>query len=87
MPITGSQVTASASYAIDGVPTDPAAVTLTVRAPDGTQTTPTPSNPDVGVYEWTQTLTEPGVWWFRWDAPPFEVVECCEKATPAAVTV
>jgi hypothetical protein len=39
-------------------------VTLTVRAPDGTVTTPTPTNPSAGVYRYDLAATQPGLWWY-----------------------
>lgn len=43
---------------------DPTSITMAVRAPDGTKTTPSPSKISTGVYQYNLPLTEPGVW--RW---------------------
>lgn len=40
-------------------------VTVTVRAPNGTLTTPAVTNPSLGVYQTTFTLTQVGVWRFE----------------------
>jgi hypothetical protein len=47
-----------------GTPTNPSAVTLTVRAPDGTITTPTPTNTGPGVWHYDLSVTQPGLWWY-----------------------
>jgi hypothetical protein len=39
-------------------------VALTVRAPDGTITTPTPTNPSTGVYHYDLAASQPGLWWY-----------------------
>lgn len=39
-------------------------VTLTVRAPDGTLTTPTPAHPSTGVYHYDLSASQPGLWWY-----------------------
>src|SRR4051812_29508852 len=47
-----------------GTLTNPTAVTLTVRAPDGTITTPSPTNPSTGVFHYDLSVTQPGLWWY-----------------------
>src|SRR3954469_17416489 len=47
-----------------GTLTNPTAVTLTVRAPDGTVTTPSPTNPSTGVFHYDLSVTQPGLWWY-----------------------
>jgi hypothetical protein len=47
-----------------GAPTNPTAVTLTVRAPDGTITTPTPTNTGTGVWHYDLSVSQPGLWWY-----------------------
>lgn len=46
-----------------GVPTN-TTVTMEVRAPDGTVTTPTPTNTGAGVYHYDLAVTQPGLWWY-----------------------
>lgn len=47
-----------------GVATNPTGVTLTVRAPDGTVTTPTPTNPSTGVYHFDLAASQAGLYWY-----------------------
>jgi hypothetical protein len=51
----------------DDVLTDPVTVVLTVRSPSGIVTTPTFTNPSVGVYESVVTLDEVGIWRWEWE--------------------
>lgn len=46
-----------------GAPTNTTCV-LEVRAPDGTVTTPSPTNSGAGVYHYDQAITMPGLWWY-----------------------
>jgi hypothetical protein len=46
-----------------GTPTN-TTVVLEVRAPDGTITTPAPSNPGAGVYHYDLSVSAPGLWWY-----------------------
>ena len=64
----GSQVNVTATFTVvaTGATINPTAVTFTVRKPDGTQTTPTPSNLSTGVYQATLTIDQAGTW--RWRA-------------------
>jgi hypothetical protein len=50
----------------DGLPTDPTTVTLTLRAPDGTQATPAPTTSGQGVYEHDWSPTQGGNWTVHW---------------------
>lgn len=74
----------------DGTLVDPSNVLLTVRAPDGTETTPAPSNPSVGVYEHELTFDEAGIWRWRWSGETTEgtvAVECSECILASSVLV
>jgi hypothetical protein len=51
----------------DDVPTN-ATVVLTVTAPDGTPSNPSPTNPTTGTYKATIAITDDGVWRFKWVA-------------------
>ncbi len=46
-----------------GTPTN-TTVALEVRAPDGTLTTPSPTNTGAGVYHYDLQVTQPGLWWY-----------------------
>lgn len=48
------------------VPADPGTVTVTVRAPDGSTSTPTVSNMGTGEYRADVTATLAGMWVYRW---------------------
>lgn len=50
-----------------GAAVDPTTVVLKVLDPDGTQSTPTPTNPAVGEYEYVQSLTKAGKWLYRFE--------------------
>lgn len=50
---------------IAGVPTNPSAVTLRVRKPDGTVLTPSPTNPGVGIYSHLLSPDLSGWWTYR----------------------
>ena len=58
------QLTANFSTVATEVLISPTSVTFTVRAPDGTEQTPTPINPSTGVYQTSVSITESGTW--RW---------------------
>lgn len=61
----GDPITVTVTFTVAGVPTDPTAVVLTVRAPDGAQTTPVTTNPSVGVFEAIVTPDQAGIWTYR----------------------
>lgn len=50
-----------------GAAADPTTVTLTVQAPDGTQTTPTPTSSVTGTWTADVSVTQAGVWWYRFE--------------------
>lgn len=68
MPITdiGDPVTVKTTFTVGGVPTNPTTVVLTIRAPDGTQTTPATTNPSVGVFQANVIPTQGGIWRAHW---------------------
>lgn len=59
--LTGRFLNASGALA------DPSAVVLTVTAPDGSVTTPSPTHASTGVYTHNLTLTQAGIWVYRWE--------------------
>ncbi len=61
-------VVLSATFTVGGTLTNPSSVTLTVRAPDGTESTPTPVNDSTGKYHANVTPTEaPGSYVYLWE--------------------
>lgn len=62
----GSTRRIEAEFTADGVPTDPTTTTLTVTAPDGTETTPAPTHDGDGEYHHDQLLDQSGRWTFAW---------------------
>lgn len=48
-----------------GALVNPTTVTMAVKAPDGTQTTPTPTNVSTGIYHYQQSATQAGVWTWK----------------------
>lgn len=67
--IVGDSVHLSTVLAVDGVPTDASdTMTLTVVAPDGTETTPTPNHDGTGEYSLDLLVNVSGHWWYRWEA-------------------
>jgi len=64
----GDLVTLRVTFTTAGVLTSPTTVTLTVRMPDGTTSTPTPTLESVGVYAYNLLLSASGAWHYRWAA-------------------
>ncbi len=65
----GDTVTLKAEFFSDAamtIPADPTAVTLQIKKPDGTLTTPTPAHTTTGVYLYDLDLTAPGRWRWRY---------------------
>lgn len=63
----GDQVTISVSvYNAAGTLADPTTVTLTVRKPDGTLTTPLVTKNSTGVYHADVFPDINGTWYYRW---------------------
>lgn len=71
----GDEVTTTTTITVDGILTDPATIELTVTAPDGTTSTPPPTNPSTGVYEAEFTVNAAGRWLWTWSATDPESVE------------
>jgi hypothetical protein len=63
----GDPVERTLTVQVDGVATDPTAVTFTLRSPSGVVTTPTPAKTAVGSYRVLLQPAEPGTWRFRWE--------------------
>lgn len=65
-----NQVTVSALFKVSGTPTDPTAVTLTVKKPDGTKTTynyPADiTKTGTGAYKKDITIDQVGNWNYKW---------------------
>ncbi|WP_068925026.1 phage head-tail connector protein [Planobispora rosea] len=62
----GSAVRLTQEVRSGGELVDPASITLTIRLPDGTTTSPTPVNDSVGVYHYDYTPTQAGRHIARW---------------------
>lgn len=63
----GDDVAVTTTIRVDGELTDPDGVTLTVTAPDGTETTPTPiEHPSTGAYKALVTVDQAGRWRYTW---------------------
>lgn len=58
--VTGTFTNAAGALA------NPSTVTLTVKAPDGTSSTPTPTNVSTGVYEAIISGSQAGTYRYRW---------------------
>lgn len=72
-----------------GVLVDPAVVTATVEAPDGTQTTPTADNISTGIYHVEVAMDETGWWKVRVVGTTEEGDAVCETqccAKPSTLT-
>lgn len=82
-PQTTFKDSANSNYA-------PTTVTAKVRAPNGTISTPSVTNPSLGIYQMTFTLTQVGVWRFQFtgDGPTTSVVKpwsyVCAQSDPVA---
>lgn len=62
----GDLVELSAAFTnLAGDPTDPTAVTLSIKAADGTVTTPTPTHGATGAYTYLLPITASGVLSYR----------------------
>jgi len=66
MPVIGDNIVLTTTFTVDGTPTAPTAVVLTIKAPDGTETTPANSTSSVGVYTATVPVDQAGTWAYRW---------------------
>ena len=89
---TGNDAVLTATFRDDnGVLVDPAAITLAVRAPDGTGTTytlpGTITRLSAGVYRQTIDVEVPGKWLYRWSSPstPHATASGSFKVTASAL--
>lgn len=62
----GDTVRLSTTFTVGGTLTSPTAVTLSVRDPAGTTTTPTPVNDSTGTYHYDYTAALPGLYAWKW---------------------
>ncbi len=63
---TNELATLTNTFAVDGVNTDPTAVSLTITSPTGVTTTPTPTKTATGVYRADITCGEADTWQYEW---------------------
>lgn len=63
--ITGTRKRVTGTFTLDGVATDPDAVTVKVLSPDGVTTTPVAQKTGTGVYYVDVDLDDPGPWVVR----------------------
>lgn len=61
----GDKPKVQATFTLDDVNTDPDAVTVTVIAPDGTRSNPTPTNSATGIYSVLISLAAAGFYHVR----------------------
>ena len=54
-------------FRVNGVPTDPTTVTLTITDPTGAQTTPSPTHVSTGTYTANVACTLTGIWTYLWE--------------------
>lgn len=54
------------TFDVDGTPTDPTSVTLTITDPSGNVTTPSVTHSGTGVYTCDVACTADGVWLYKW---------------------
>lgn len=72
----GDSVVLTSTFTVSGTLTNPGAVTVTIKLPDGTTTTPSASNVSTGVYRATYTTTQAGTHWVRFlGTPPAQGAE------------
>lgn len=85
----GDTITLQATFRdIAGDLVDPSSVVLTVEDPSQNITTPSPTNPSVGVYQAEVDLTEPGWWSYRWEGETSEGTKVCEgRVCPCATAL
>lgn len=76
MPVTtavypGTSVNLAVAFTLNGSAADPTTVTLSVKTPAGTTTTPSPVHGVVGAWTYVQAIptgsAAVGRWWIRWD--------------------
>lgn len=77
--VEGQTIVVEATFRdLAGELVDPPEVTATVRAPDGTQTTPTPVNQSTGIYHVTVLMDQSGWWKWRVVGTTEEGAAVCE---------
>jgi hypothetical protein len=54
-------------FSVNGTPTDPSAVTLTITDPTGATTTPAPTHSSTGTYTADVACTVVGIWAYLWE--------------------
>lgn len=89
-PLVGSTVLVQITVTdpSTGAPAD-ATVELVVKAPDGSESTPTPDHPSTGVYSHYLDLSAEGWWTAIWTATVGELTtrqECAVCASPTVLT-
>lgn len=62
----GVRLACTFTNATNGALVDPTTVTLSLRLPDGTTPTATPTKESTGKYYFDYTTAQPGVHWYRW---------------------
>ena len=88
----GQTVRCVATFTVNGTLQTPVTTTCTIRAPDGTTTTPTPVSGGVGIQMVDVTTNQAGIWNYRFlgvlsngDQAPFEgafYIAASEVITP-----
>ncbi len=81
----GDQPRITVRFAVNGVGTNPTAVTLTIWAPDDSSTTPSPTSDGDGVYHYDLVLTQSGQYRFKWVGTG--AVEATEENAPGQILV
>jgi len=71
----GATVRVHDTVYVEDVLTDPATVTFKYRTPEGVTVSVTPVRQSTGTYYWDMVLTEPGVWWVRYESTGNEGAE------------
>jgi hypothetical protein len=61
----GDRIVLRGTFTASDVPTNPTAVTLSIQAPDGTITSPAPTNVSAGLYEYDLDVDQSGAWRYR----------------------
>jgi len=62
----GDVAVVTAMFTVSGTLTDPTAVTLRVRKPDGTTAVVTNTRTSLGLFTANITIDASGVWYYRW---------------------
>ena len=86
-PLVGSTVLSRVTVTDPDGELAAATVDLVIRAPDGTETSETPDNPSVGVYEYYLPLTEEGWWYAIWTVTVGNYTTVTECGVCAAPTI